>query len=385
MNRNKLLIRFLIFSILCTAMSIGTFAENEPLAPKQGDQVNVNVTWTRTSEPIGAKNLPVASWNWSDIKDINCDQTNEVWDGGSIGQFYLQGATREWDIATWHTKRFYWNGTSDLRRFRGEFTIPDGYSVFDDITISSVGNYTELGLENIIPINDNIYVFVHPKDQEINDTNFLQFFAFWTGTACQEAAKQVNNGEFITFHGIPGTTPHDYKEVVGSPIPKENILSHTDGWYCDATQDNIGYIIKNSPDSAEFVIDLIVEDYAEDGGMDRLELIFTKVSDGAEIIEEKTADIVIVFEGETMITEGEIPKVHPSILVDEFNELPEYEIPKAPPYILGDEAEISEETAKKSEIRDNPKGGDIGMMPYLYLIGASVLGMCYFLRKRKQY
>ena len=329
--KNKIILfsQFCILTMLFAISPVNAHADNEP------EQKVVDIIWVRTSEPVGAKNLPVASWSWSDVEDINCKKTTGVWDGGAIGNHYIKDVAREWDIATWHTNRAYWSGTCDVRRFYGEFTIPDGYSASDNTTLSSVGDYTELGLENIIAINDNIYVFVYPKDQEINDGNYMEFLAFWTGTACQEAARAVNGGELITFHGIPGTVPYDYKDIVGNPIPKENLLSHTDGWYCEATNDNVGHIMKNSPNVTEFAIDLIVEDYAEDGGMDRMDLIFVKTSEG-EAEPQSTPPTNTPYEPSTAPS---LPtNVRPSITPPDFttNEsptesLPESEIPPTAP------------------------------------------------------
>lgn len=301
-NKIKIFSIALFLIVLCAIIPIIAFAQNNT-DPKLGDRKTVNITWSRTPETGNPKVLSVAKWNWSDVANIDYSRTSNVWDGGSIGTFYLKGETRPWDIATWHTKRFYWSGASDVRRFHGEFTIPDGYNVFDNVMISSVGNYSSLGLNNIIPINDNIYVFIYPKDQEINDSNYLEHLAFWTGTACQEAAKAVNGGEYITFHGISGTQPYDYKDVAGSPIPADNLLSHTDGWYCKALQDNIGYLMEKYPDSKEFVIDLIIEDFAEDGGMDRLDLVFTKTTQ-TETLTEQTETPSMLYHTVTFNSSG---------------------------------------------------------------------------------
>ena len=332
MRKNQLTL--LAFAVIFTIMPFCAYATENPADPVPGDQQIVDIVWSRTTEPSGAKALPIAGWSWSDVADINFSKTEGVWDGGAIGNGYIKDASRPWDIATWHTTRSAWNGMCDVRRFRGTFSIPEGYSVFDSITVSSVGDYRELGLGNIIAINDNMYMFVHPKDQELNDANYLQYFAFWTGTAGQELIRTVNNGELMTFHGLSGTTPHDYKTVTGNPFPKENPLSHTDGWYSEAVNDNVGVVMKKSPGATEFIIELIVEDFAEDGGMDRMMLTFSKLPGDENEKATEPPEESVVTPGETS-SEDDQPTQPP---VDE----PENDLQDTPDSANPHEDEIKE-------------------------------------------
>lgn len=278
MNKKIAICMYILMS-LCVVFPAHILAEDETTAVPLGAKTVVDITFSRMTEDGNAKVLPIARWNWSDVSDINYSWTTDVWDGGTIGDRYLQGEERPWDVATWHTNRPIWNWSSDVRRFRAEFTIPQGYSVFDDVMLASVGDYRELGLDNIVPINDNIYVFIYPKDTDINDDNFLDYLAFWTGSALQPAVEQINGDQPLTFHDIAGIQAFDLKKNTEGSIPKEHPLSHTDGWYSESSQDNVGHIMRNSPDSREFVVDLIIEDFAEDGGMDRLNLTFTKTQE----------------------------------------------------------------------------------------------------------
>ena len=71
-----------------------------PAFPQPGEQTKADIAWSRTTEPSGAKCLPVAAWRWIDLESINADETNNVWDGGRIGNHYIKDASRSWDIAT---------------------------------------------------------------------------------------------------------------------------------------------------------------------------------------------------------------------------------------------------------------------------------------------
>lgn len=95
-------------------------------------------------------------------------------------------------------------------------------------------SYSKINNGNIIPINDDIFIFCYPKDKAelINDDPdsdyyFLNYLVFWSGTAAQYEGK--------TFHGIAS---NEAKWDQGN-----DKLELTDGWYVKADPDNIGTAI----------------------------------------------------------------------------------------------------------------------------------------------
>ena len=108
--------------------------------------------------------------------------------------------------------------------------------------------------------------------QKINDGNYTQYLAFWTGTS--------NQGNQKRFHGILGTEALQYSRT-SVPFP------YTDGWFCEAELDNIGELLfERYPDATsgdEFILDVFVGEYASGGGMDELMLEFVKGGYGVVI------------------------------------------------------------------------------------------------------
>ena len=205
------------------------------------------------------------SFNWNTLNRLKADQST-VWDNGTYYGGYAEGYDGR-NFATWRRRG---SGNSyELRRFQTTFTIPEGYSASDYIRLKTVGTeeYLEFNDGNIIPINDDIFIFVYKEGENVTNQNYLNYLAFWTGTS--------NQNGLTTYHGILGTEAIK-EDKDDTPFP------YTDGWYCEADLDNIGSnLFKNYPDAAEgdtFVLDVFVGEYAEGGGMDELILEFVKSS-----------------------------------------------------------------------------------------------------------
>lgn len=233
----------------------------------ESTQFTVN-NWTRSSNHVTVEKMHDAKewekWEWSDVSllDQEITEPDQVWDGSRslTHKFtdYLPDNTvtaddeKLYDSATW--KRQGRDGAT-MYRFRGEFSLgknedPNDYAY----TLAQV-----VGDKNKIYINDNIYVFVYPKDVTLTDNNFGNYLAFWTGTSS-------NHNPNVTFQGIKATT-----------AKKETATGYrklTDGWNIDAVEDNVANAIINGykEGKKEYYVDVFVDDYASGGGMYRLDL-----------------------------------------------------------------------------------------------------------------
>ena len=231
------------------------------------------IHWTRTTESAAqVKNNPAnkkLSWNWTDVSGIDhsVSDLKKVWDGNFARNYTLYiNNTLKHNYATW--KRYSSaDNAQDIRRFYGTFTIPEGLDATDKYMLSAAGKdeYAAFNGGNIIPINDDIFIFVYKEGTTLTNDTFMNYLAFWTGTSNQDG--------IVKFNGVQGTKSIHLKKESDK---RWDTLAHTDGWYCEATIDNIGETIyKNFPDAAagdKFVIDVFVTDYAEGGGMDELVL-----------------------------------------------------------------------------------------------------------------
>ncbi len=264
------------------------FSEKTPqiLEWKRSDDRNNN----KESGSLYGNGVIRGSWKdnldftWSDLTKLSLTNTSVIWDGQETNQLgtthnpyygdYVSGLNQypTWNFATWR----YHGDKYELRRFQTTFTLPEGYSTSDYIRLKTVGSeaYSDYNGGNIIPINDDIFIFVYKKDdaQKINDRNYTQYLAFWTGTS--------NQGNQKRFHGILGTEALQYSRM-NVPFP------YTDGWFCEAELDNIGELLfERYPDATsgdEFILDVFVGEYASGGGMDELMLEFVKGGYGVVI------------------------------------------------------------------------------------------------------
>lgn len=153
--------------------------------------------------------------------------------------------------------------------------------------------------------------------------------------------------------------------MVNISYPSENLLSHTDGWYCEAYQNNVGSIFQKNPDATEFVIDVIIEDYAENGGMDRLDLTFTKVEGNVLNPDEPQPEDSPEVTHETGINEPEIPNGSGGSGG-------------------GGETDLLEDTVLVTPLEVDeiiPKTSDKGTSSYIIMIIISVVGLYYFNNK----
>ncbi len=195
---------------------------------------------------------------WSDISGLNCTITAEkqVWD---------KKATAGYRYATWTNP---YNGThhaGSVRRFQTTFVIPEGFDAGDYYKLKSLAG-------NVVPINDDVFIFVYAKEDaaKINDSNYLNYLAFWTGTTNQNGA--------VKWHGVKGTLARNG----GNNYPDI-------GWYCEAGTDNIGNIMSNLYGSKvqggmEFIVDVFAVERSGDGGMAEFAIEATKNTNRSSVV-----------------------------------------------------------------------------------------------------
>ena len=108
-----------------------------------------------------------------------------------------------------------------------------------------------------------MWVFIYPKDTTLNETNFMNYLAFWTGTRNQNNSVKY----FNTRLGTAATRD-------GNANSNNNLTKLTDGWNMLSVTDNAGAIIQsvynNGNHETEYVMDVFVGDNAEGGGTYRL-------------------------------------------------------------------------------------------------------------------
>lgn len=256
-----------------------------------------DIQWYRTSEnddDVIAISPKFYSWDWSDVKNISLEEfeDDKVWDGNSYNRYYngYSNSNLCFEYATWKQQH-----DIDMRRLQAIITIPDGYDGNDFVRMKSVnqGAYSDINNGNIVPINDNIFVFVYPEDNKetISDNNYLDYLAFWSGTVSQnnKAAYYPNS----SAKGIKGNNAIQISKSNDST--NYNLLKQTDGWYVEATVDNIGEKLIGSQSGDKYVIDIFTQDYAEGGGMDKF--VFEFIKNKAPRVQD---DVYISAKGETL-------------------------------------------------------------------------------------
>lgn len=204
------------------------------------------LTWKRSSEE-NVLRFPGRGAQWTIDQGFAIPLTDEVvWDGGTAYQNDLRagtGAGPGFSFATWTYSRgadAHFGGDADLRRFQATFEIPAGYT----ITGGKLGS-VNAGYEDMVPINDNIYIFVNES------------LLFWGGTIRNvgDAADQTH------FLGMPGAMAIGHSPRTGPP--------ETDGWFIPGTIPDIS--------AANFVagsnvLDVFAEEFAMWGAMHELKL-----------------------------------------------------------------------------------------------------------------
>lgn len=254
--------------------------------------------WKRSvenSKKSGGKAVEVISlntfngWTWNEAGNIKTSVEDEslIWDGELDGTRYYSGysdSDRGFPYATWVRQSS--GDKRDMRRFQTVITVPNGYDGNDFVRMKSVNQdaYMDINNGNIVPINDNIFVFVYPEGTSINNNNYLNYLAFWAGTESQSGRKAY------------------FKDILGDPAYQDTGLAElrqTDGWHVYATVDNVGEKLVGAKAGDRYVVDIFTQDYAEGGGMDKY--VFEFVKNKAPKTED---DAFITSKGETLNLSG---------------------------------------------------------------------------------
>ncbi|GAB4114843.1 MAG: hypothetical protein Kow00103_09190 [Candidatus Caldatribacteriota bacterium] len=216
--------------------------EKEDCKTIQGT-ITPDLVWERSSEDsVVAVSGEGASWEPAVQLGMDTPLSGDaVWDGGKIGQYFTGYSSRsdlEW--ASWSHKN---TGSSDLRLFKATFNLAP--EIADNITsaVLRMPGFTP----DVIPINDNLYIFLNEELQ------------FWGGTRVAGAAGSLTS--FQGMNGIPATATYLEPDWGG--------LDFT-GWYIPGTFPDLsiaGFI------SGDNILHVFTEENDTGGGMAKLELV----------------------------------------------------------------------------------------------------------------
>ena len=246
----------------------GTQNGNLPITDwkRSSKYVNADVDLTTEAQDVSASTVNQNWWKNVSGLELDVSEPDKVWDGSRNATHNYTGYLANnklsiyqgelYDSATWiDYSRGDNNGS--VYRFQGTFNIgndnPNNYAY----TIQQVTGNDRLY------INDDMWVFIYPKGTTLNETNFMNYLAFWTGTRNQNNSVKY----FNTRLGTAATRD-------GNANSNNNLTKLTDGWNMVSVTDNAGAIIQsiyNSGNPAtEYVMDVFVDDNAAGGGTYRL-------------------------------------------------------------------------------------------------------------------
>ena len=209
------------------------------------------LSWMRSSEDnVASFPGKGAQWSLADGFAIALDPEEVVWDGGTLNQNIMENTTPSGRWPGYNSDLSYatyiyaynngdnHNGQADLRRFQGSFDLDIPENAV--ITSGQLGSVNE-GYEDMIPINDNIYIFVNE--------NLL----FWGGT-------------------LPNATTTEFEGIFGKQAQRGGISPNwdpveTDGWFIPGTIPEIGLADFNFNGNT---LDIFVEEYSIFGAFHEL-------------------------------------------------------------------------------------------------------------------
>jgi len=239
------------------------------------DTLVPELTWARSSES-GVAVYPGYGAQWTQEQGFAILTPDAfVWDGGTAGQYFTGYSSRNdiswasW-ICTQNQSGKSLTGT-DLRRFNATFEIPAGYNV-TGATLGSVNS----GYENVIPMNDNIYIFMN------------QELIFWGGTI-SIAQLDPTRTEFLSITRRD-TEPQD-----------KTVFPETDGWHMAGTFPVVpsGLFVEGANN-----LDVFAEELWTGGGMHELGLTLQveQTTCESETAWAGTGEGTIQFEGKNWAT-----------------------------------------------------------------------------------
>jgi hypothetical protein len=195
-----------------------------------------------------------------------------VWDGGEPNQFFtgyysnpVPGGWASWqayyvrdallspETAVNIPGRYYPNYRYSLRRFTSYLEVDLSCYNIESAFLTSV--FPANPGEFVFPLNDSIFVFINGV------------LAYWTSTDLIGSGNIAQNRS--TFEGVPGI-------FMNRNLP---LFPFTDGWYLTlGGSRNIANIAPFLRDGKN-VIDVIMDDYFEGGGMSRIDVEFNLTPD----------------------------------------------------------------------------------------------------------
>jgi len=235
---------------------------------RSSEYVNADVDLTTEAQDVSASSVNQTWWKKVSGLNLNVSDESQVWDGSRNPTHNYTGylannklsiyKKKLYDSATWKDYHVRGNANNEcVYRFQGTFDIGSGDPNYYSYTIQQVtGN-------NKLYINDDMWVFIYPQNTTLNEKNFMNYLAFWTGTRNQNNSVKY----FNTRLGTAATRD-------GNASSNNNLTKLTDGWNMVSVTDNAGAIIQsvynNGNHETKYVMDVFVGDNAEGGGTYRL-------------------------------------------------------------------------------------------------------------------
>ena len=246
------------------------YKDNLPITnwKRSANGVKANIELTQDEKDVNDSATNKTWWDTISKLDLNLTDGEKVWDGSRNSKHNFEAylpknkltvfQDKLYDSATWKDDNSTQGGPDGTYyRFQGTFDIgnedPNDYAY----TIQQVTGHEKLY------INDDMWVFIYPERTKLNNTNYMNYLAFWSGTRNQRGSvKYFNNrlGSAATQDGYAGNN--------------NNLAKLTDGWHMESVPDNAGAIIQSIYNSGtkatKYVMDVFVEDNAVGGGTYRL-------------------------------------------------------------------------------------------------------------------
>jgi len=192
---------------------------------------------------------------------------NNIWDSGAFFNYYKNMHNPEalpyqwasWEhfgqdgyVACWGTMTYA--GDYTIRRFTTYFDL--SAELYDNLESAVLAPENNEGkMSYFFPINDSVFVFVNGQ------------LAFWGGTDHKEGENVWNAHIRSQFEGKDGLPV-----MGGDNTLYQEFYPHTDGWCIDLAQQKEYVDISRFLVVGENAIDVIVDDYWEGGGMNKLAL-----------------------------------------------------------------------------------------------------------------
>lgn len=284
--------------------------------------VNSSVYTPQTGAEVTFDAYEALIWNWSGIEKLVNDEDNKVspvWSASNYNGMSSCEFSNASDNETWTQ--------ADVYKISGEFTWPEGYDLYDTtIVLDSVNDfyyrdiYTYIDehegyaeyfpMENVLPINDDVYVVVWSGEEENKPTvdTINDYLAFWSGTSGKGIWTQKGQEKDDWTRTEPATFiewnlqgerafRQSYPNLIGTGVNdsltnanveafeadsvERHYLGHTDGWYTLTDTTSINSVLRAQyPDGIEpgtkVHIDLYVMNNSTNGVIDELEIELVK-------------------------------------------------------------------------------------------------------------